>query len=160
MSITTYNPLFTYTATAGVGSYNVSLTQPDVNPPSTVANIVSQYYTDLYEKPDFGYQFSCPTRGCGSHFFTGNIAFIQPNPIYFTNITTANYVFVRQLQGLQVDTLVLASGEVHASDCKIWGTNQTAIQICIADSTATPNALVAGNGPRTFVLITRAGYLY
>ena len=148
MSITTYNPLFTYAATAGVGSYNASLARPDVNSPSAIANSVSQYI-DFYKRSDFGYQLSCPTSGCGSHLFVGGTSFIQPKPIYFTNITTANYVFVHQLQGLQVDTLVLTSGEVQTNDCKIWGSNQAAIQICIADSTASPNALIAGNGPRT-----------
>src|SRR5277367_5101421 len=155
MSITTYEPLFTYAATAGIGSYNTSLIQPGVQNLPSVASWVFQYYPDLFEKLDFVYKLpsaSCPTTWCESYLFVGDLTFIQPTPSQFNNISTANGIFVHQLQGLQVDMLVLASGEVETSDCKIWGNNETAIQICIAKLTDSPNALVAGNSPHTLVL--------
>ncbi len=164
-SITTYEPVFTYAATAGMGSYNVSLTQPVINIPSNTANVVSQYFMKLFKNTDFEYELplTCPTNssGCGSHLFVGDLSFIQPIPAYFNNVAAANVVFAHQVQGLQVDVLVLGSGEMKTSDCKIWGNNQTAVQMCIANSTANPDALVAGKGPSIYmILITRAEYLY
>jgi hypothetical protein len=145
-SIPIYEPVFTYAATAGIGPYNTSLTQPGVQSISTTASIFSEYYSDLFQR-DFVYPLSplisCPT--CKSYLFVGEFGFIQPNPVNFANISTANSVLIHQLQGLQVDMSVLSSGEVETSDCKIWASDVGAIQICIAKSTASPNALVAGN---------------
>jgi hypothetical protein len=70
-----------------------------------------------------------------SHFFAGPAAFIQPSPPPISNVSDADVVFVHQLQGIQVEFWnVSSTDEVFGSDCKIWGSNYGAIQICIRSS--------------------------
>ena len=148
-TITIYDPRFTYRASGGIGAYNTSLIRPDIFPPATIANIVSQYYIDLFRDTSLGVSLDtgpCPLNEpvCGSHLFVGDYSFIDPTPSFITNFTDATVVFAHQLSGIQVDIVGLNSGEVDASDCKIFGTNLSALQICITQSTTNPNGLLAG----------------
>jgi hypothetical protein len=54
-------------------------------------------------------------------------------------------VVAHELSGVQVDIVGLNSGEVDASDCKIFGMNVSAVQICLSASPTNPNALIASH---------------
>lgn len=150
-TITTYDPQFTYRASAGMGAYNTSLVQPDIIPPFDVASYVSQYYTTILRDTTFGVQLDRPTSCspselvCGSRLFVGDYSFIYPVPSFISNFTDATVVVAHQISGVQVDIVGVTSGDVDVSDCKIFGTNFTALQICLTASPTTPNGLIAGH---------------
>ena len=82
---------------------------------------------------------------CGSYLLFGGYETISPIPSFINNFTDATVVVAHELSGVQVDIVGLNSGEVDASDCKIFGMNVSAVQICLSASPTNPNALIASH---------------
>lgn len=145
---TFYEALDTYPAVAGVGSYNVSLTQTSIILPPTAAIFVSDLFTDLLTSPLYATSLpphSCSGAGCISSFILGSYGLIQPPPLPASNYSKADSIFLHRLQGVQVEFWDSDLGEQFTSnDCKIWGTNESAIEVCIRQSSFEKNYLVAG----------------
>jgi hypothetical protein len=70
---------------------------------------------------------------------------ISPVPSFINNYTDATVVVAHELSGVQVDIIGLTSGELDANDCKIFGWNLSAVQICLSASSTNPNALIASH---------------
>ena len=82
---------------------------------------------------------------CGSYLLFGEYDMISPVPSFINNFTDATVVVAHELSGVQVDIVGLNSGEVGANDCKIFGMNGSAVQICLCASPSNPNALIASH---------------
>ena len=145
---TTYETLYTYPAAAGVSSYNVSLTQTSIIYPSVAAILVSNLFTNILTSPLAATSLpphSCSEPGCISSFILGSYGLIQPPPLPASNYSMADSISIRGLQGVKVDFWDSDLGEQFMSeDCKIWGSNETAIEICLRQSSHEKNNLVLG----------------
>lgn len=146
-----YETQFTFPAVAGIGPYNASLAHADVLIPSVAATYVSEIYLDVLHSAQLSTSLpphSCSGDGCLSTFVVGPVGFIQPPPLQSTNYSRADTIFVHRLQGVQIEFWDADHGEQFMiKDCKTWGTNNSAIQVCIGVSSVDKHYLVAGIRP-------------
>lgn len=145
---TSYEALYTSRAVGGIGSYNVSLTQTTILYPTALAIFVSELYLDVFQNVQMSTYLpphSCSGDGCLSTFILASLALVQPPPLPPSNYPKADSIFIHRLQGVQVEFWNSDQRENFTSNnCKIWGSNESAIEICIGQSFLDKNHLVAG----------------
>jgi hypothetical protein len=73
-------------------------------------------------------------EGCVSYLFPGALAFIIPSPFSINNLSNADVIQVLESPGLQLDFWDLSPDDTFQpdTDCRTWGSNDSATQICIS----------------------------
>jgi len=69
---------------------------------------------------------------CSSYLFPGPASLIIPTPVYISNFSDADAIQVYGSASVQIDYWKPnVSDQWSSADCRIWGSNESAIQICI-----------------------------
>lgn len=144
-----YEPLFPFSAVAGIGPYNSSLATPEILEPTVAATFISELYPTMLHDAQISTDLtphSCSGDGCLSTFIVGPIGLIQPPPLPISSYPSADTIFVHSLQGVETEFWDVDSRDRFnlTDDCKVWGTNDSAIQVCISASSLDKDHLIAG----------------
>jgi hypothetical protein len=140
---TVYDPHYTFRVSGGIGAYNASYAAfVDVDNTATIA---SELANTIFSSGG-GQILLSQGPGFSSHFLTGGLAFMQPiGEIVGKNFSDAGSVFAHQQLGVQVDLSYPVSEFVAStSDCRIWGIQGYALNLCIAPAPGNTSALIAG----------------
>lgn len=157
-----FNPTSpTLSVSAGIGPFNASLAQGwkswvlstylVTEFPTFLADSIVSYPTS--------YAASHPpcvnnTQICHSSYFPGVLSIVSPSvfEVKFNESLNGDIFIVNQVQGVQVDYWEVdeLEGNWTSDDCRTWGSNKSALMICLSTSKVTKNALVADTSHTLF----------
>lgn len=164
-----FNPTSpTLNVSAGIGPFNASLAQGwkswvlstylVTEVPTFLADITVSYPTS--------YAASHPPcvndiQTCHSNYFPGVLGIVSPWVVGVKHNESLNgdTFIVNQVQGVHVDYWEIdeLEGNWTSDDCRMWGSNKSALRICLSTSKVTKNALVAGTFRTSFKVNFRFG---
>lgn len=142
-----YRPLYTFLASAGVGSYDPTYTNPAVWPDlSMISFDAGIAFEGIFINPLNRYILSLNTDTHSStYFFPGGLNDMTPYPLSFTNYSDVDVIFVHHVLGLQMDYWVPDPVQMNPEECKAWeGGDFDSLQLCISTPKDNQSYIIAG----------------
>ena len=138
-----------FVVSAGIAPFNASLAEPWVLVLSIAAT--TQFPTLLVDRAishpvnPVTADISCTKSRCHSYYFPGRFGQISPSPRRQSYPPNADTFIVKRGPGVQLDFWDVSADFHWAPDyCRIWGTDEFAMTMCLTRSNVTKDALVAG----------------
>lgn len=101
------------------------------------------------------------TQTCHSNYFPGVLGIVSPSvvEVKFNESLNGDTFIVNHVQGVHVDYWEVdkLEGNWTSDDCQMWGSNKSALRVCLSTSKVTKNALVAGTFRTLFKVNFRFG---
>jgi len=140
---TLYHTLYTYRASAGVGPFDPSIAQNYIGDPNFAA-VVIQEFPNLWL--DNTVQLMLQENNVSrTYFFPGGPSTVSPYPGVISGNWSTDVIVVHQVLSLQVEYDVNPpTGLLTVDDCKLWATNDSAVELCLANF---QHRIIAGTGP-------------
>lgn len=101
------------------------------------------YFTTIPVTPAVS---ACFGTDCKTHFYTGGLKAIRPDPILLTQSPQADIIIVVAEAGVQADFWDVSSSEapITPENCQKWGSQHGALMVCLKSSSLDPSNILAG----------------